>query len=111
MLHHVPGSLLFAVWLLGMLKCGLYVLEKTPLQAWAVAIERHKLSLPSSGRRVGLPMLWTPRSHPPDNVLVHDTLMAVISPPHQPDVIDLDTSAPFRPDVESHHSGQWCIVN
>ncbi|RXM28486.1 hypothetical protein EOD39_9725 [Acipenser ruthenus] len=35
-----------------------------------------------------------------------------LSPPHQPDVIDPDTSAPLRPDViESHHSGQWCIVN
>lgn len=35
-----------------------------------------------------------------------------LSPPHQPDAIDLDTSAPLRPDViKSHHSGQWCIVN
>ena len=35
-----------------------------------------------------------------------------LSPPHQPGVIDPDTSAPLRPDaIESHHSGQWCIVN
>ena len=35
-----------------------------------------------------------------------------LSPKHQSDVIDLDTSVPLCPDViESHHSGQWCIVN
>lgn len=36
----------------------------------------------------------------------------VISPPHQPHVTMLDSSAPLRPDaIESQHSGQWCIVS